>query len=62
MAARQAPGVERDLRRAQRRPARGNLGAAELVIPLPLLQNLDDVSATPFGYPYKFMYDVQKSW
>ena len=39
-----------------------NLGAAELVIPLPLLQKLDDVSATPLGYPYKFTYDVQKSW
>jgi aryl-alcohol dehydrogenase-like predicted oxidoreductase len=39
-----------------------NLAAAELVIPPPLLAKLDEVSATPLGYPYKFMYDVQKGW
>lgn len=39
-----------------------NLAAAELVIPAPLVAKLDEASAFELGYPYKFMYDVQKAW
>jgi aryl-alcohol dehydrogenase-like predicted oxidoreductase len=39
-----------------------NLGAAELVIPLPLLQKLDVVSARPLGYPTSSCMMCRKSW
>jgi aryl-alcohol dehydrogenase-like predicted oxidoreductase len=39
-----------------------NLAAGDLELPAPLVEKLDAASAYELGYPYQFMYDVQKKW
>ena len=39
-----------------------NLGAAELALPAPLVEKLDQASAFDVGYPYAFIGQIQQRW